>query len=128
MVHPRGQHWVQFVSTCANDLDDEAECCLSKFADDIKLGGVADTPEGHAVIQRHLDILEKWVDRKLRKFNKENMKVLLLRRKTLVPIHSEGSSGGKQLGRKRPGCPGGHKRTMRQQCSVAANKANSILD
>lgn len=51
-----------------------------KFADDIKLGGVADTPEGHAAIQRYLDILEKWVDRKLMKFNNENIKVLLLRR------------------------------------------------
>ncbi|KAK4816118.1 LOW QUALITY PROTEIN: hypothetical protein QYF61_011354 [Mycteria americana] len=27
-----------------NDLDDEAECTFSTFADDIKLGGVADTP------------------------------------------------------------------------------------
>jgi len=33
-----------------NDLDKETECALSKFADDRKLGGVADTLEGVAAI------------------------------------------------------------------------------
>ena len=44
-----------------NDLDDGAEC---KAADDTKLGGVADTPESCAAIQRDLDRLGKWADSK----------------------------------------------------------------
>jgi len=34
-----------------NVVDEEIECTLSKFADDTKLRGVADTPQGCAAIQ-----------------------------------------------------------------------------
>ncbi|PKU38186.1 rna-directed dna polymerase from mobile element jockey-like [Limosa lapponica baueri] len=57
-----------------------AECTLCKFADDMKLGGVTDRPEGCAAIQRDLNRLEKWADRNLTKFNKGKCKVLPLGR------------------------------------------------
>ena len=54
----------------------QTEFSLSKFADDTKRGGVTDTPEGHAAIQRDLNRLEKWTDSNLMQFNKGNCKVL----------------------------------------------------
>lgn len=51
-----------------NDLDDGAEFTLSYFANDTKLGGVAD---GDATIQRDPDRLEKWADRNFMKLSKE---------------------------------------------------------
>lgn len=51
------------------DLDDRTACTLNKFADNAKLGGVVDTPDDCAAVQRDLETLEKWADRDLIKFN-----------------------------------------------------------
>jgi len=60
-----------------NDLDDGTERTLRKVAVNTKLGGVADTPEGHTAIQRVLNRLEKWAKRRLMKFNCKKCKIFL---------------------------------------------------
>jgi len=52
------------------------QCTLSKFVDDTKHGGVADTWEGCAAIQRDLDGLESLVARNLMKFHKGKCRIL----------------------------------------------------
>jgi len=111
-----------------NDLDEELECILSKFADDTKLGGGVDTPEGCAAIQRDPDRLESWAERNLMKFNKGKCRVLHLGRNN--PIHQysfgvdvlESSSAERDLG-----VLVDDKLTMSQQRgALVAKKANGV--
>jgi len=53
-----------------DDLDKGIVSIISKYTDDRKMGGVADTPEGCAAIQQDLDRLESWAAINQMRFNK----------------------------------------------------------
>lgn len=55
-----------------NNLYNERECRLPRFAVDTKMGEVAETLDGSTAIHRDLGRLEKWAKRNLVKFNKGN--------------------------------------------------------
>ncbi|KAJ7406691.1 rna-directed dna polymerase from mobile element jockey-like [Pitangus sulphuratus] len=67
----------------------EGQSAYSKFADDTKLGGMADTPECCAALQKDFDLLEGWGERNLLKFNKVG--VLLLGKNNLMHQYKLGS-------------------------------------
>ncbi|GAB0183867.1 mitochondrial enolase superfamily member 1 [Grus japonensis] len=112
-----------------NDLVEGAERTLSKFADDTKLGGVADIPEGHVAIQKELKRLEKWADRKVMKFNVEKGQVLHLGRNNSLHQDRLGATQLESSLQKRPwGVLVDTKSNMSQQCAQAATKkTNGIL-
>ncbi|KAK4824376.1 hypothetical protein QYF61_014036 [Mycteria americana] len=110
------------------DLDNGAESTLSKFADDTKLGGVANMPAGHAAIQRDLDRLEKWDDRNLMKLNKEKCEVLHLGRNNPMHQYMLGATQlESSLAEKNLGVLVDTRLNMSQQCTLVEKKVNGRL-
>jgi len=96
-----------------NDTDSGIECTLSKFADDIKLSGAVDVPEGWDAIQTDLNKLEKWAHVNCMRFNKAKGRVLHL--------GQDNPQYRYRLGDKRI------ELDMSRQCALTAQKTKCIL-
>ncbi|CAM5151441.1 unnamed protein product [Natator depressus] len=110
------------------DLGTKSGSVLIKFADDTKLGGIANLEKDQDIIQEDLDDLVNWSNSNSKKFNSEKCKVMHL------GINNKNFSyklGTHQLEvteeEKDLGVLVDHRMTMSRQCDMAVKKANAVL-
>ncbi|CAM5174269.1 unnamed protein product [Natator depressus] len=110
------------------DLGTKSGSVLIKFADDTKLGGIANLEKDRDIIQEDLDDLVNWSNSNRMKFNSEKCKVMYL------GINNKNFSyklGTHQLEvteeEKDLGVLVDHRMTMSHQYDMAMKKANAVL-
>uniref|UniRef100_A0A8C3IEJ8 Reverse transcriptase domain-containing protein n=1 Tax=Chrysemys picta bellii TaxID=8478 RepID=A0A8C3IEJ8_CHRPI len=110
------------------DLGTDCRSGLIKFADDTKLGGVANSEEDRDILQGDLNELVNWSIRNRMKFNSEKCKVMHLGMTNnnfsyKLGMHRlEVTEEEKDLG-----VLVDRRMTMSRQCDVAVKKANAVL-
>ncbi|CAM5083682.1 unnamed protein product [Natator depressus] len=110
------------------DLGTKSGNVLMKFADDTKLGGIANTEKDQDIIQQDQDDLVNWSNSNRMKFNSEKCKVMHLgiNKKNfcykLGTHHLEVTEEEKDLG-----ILIDHRMTMSHQCDMTMKKANVVL-
>ncbi|CAM5084507.1 unnamed protein product [Eretmochelys imbricata] len=105
------------------DLGTKSGNVLIKFADDTKMGGIANTEKDRDIIWEDLDDLVNWSNSNSMKFNSEKCKVMHLGINNKPGMHHlEVTEEEKDLG-----VLVDHRMIMSHQCDMAVKKANEVL-